>query len=172
MKNKRTLLYLVILITLINLSALGTILYQRYKISQPCEPGSSFERVKKEVGLSAAQVEQFQVHRRAFHAELDSLDRLLATERRLLAAEIRTVNPDSVRIAAVVERIGQLQQQSQYRVIGHFFQIKKILTPDQQKKFFAIALERFVARQQFPGSFRMRQDEMNKRNSGEQNLDQ
>ena len=170
--KKRILLYLAILITLVNLSALGTILYQRHKISQPCEPGIGFERVKKEVGLTAAQIEQFQVYRQVFHAELDSLDRLLATERRLLAEEISAVNPDSARITAIVNRIGQLQQQSQYRVIKHFFQIKQILTSEQQEKFFNIVLERFVGRQQFPCSSQTRQDEMNNRNSGEQSLDQ
>ncbi|MFZ5517455.1 MAG: Spy/CpxP family protein refolding chaperone [Candidatus Zhuqueibacterota bacterium] len=159
--KKRILLYLAILITLVNLSALGAILYQRYKIAQPCESGNGFDRVKKQVKLTAVQIEQFQVYRQVFHAELDSLDRLLATERRLLAEEIRAVKPDSARIAAVVEGIGQLQQQSQYRVIEHFFQIKQILTPEQQEQFFNIVLERFVGRQQFPGLSRMRQDEMN-----------
>ena len=151
MKRKVT-IYLVILVTLGNLSALATILYLRWQKPYLCQPGSGFERVKKEVGLSQVQIQQFQVYRRAFHSELDSLDRLLADERRLLAEKIRQTDPDSVRIKDIVERIGHLQQQSQYRVIRHFSQIKEMLTPEQQERFFDIVLGRFVCPRQFPGA--------------------
>ncbi len=150
--KKRTLIYLVVLITMINVSALGTMLYLRWQASLPCQSGTGFDQVKKDVGLSAKQEQQFQVYRKRFHAELDSMDQRLAYERRKLANEIRQSEPDSARIREIIQHIGRLQQESQYRIIDHFFQIKKILEPEQQETFFNIVLERFVKRRQLPGA--------------------
>ncbi|MDW7679258.1 MAG: periplasmic heavy metal sensor [bacterium] len=144
--------YLIILITLINISALVTVLYLRWQSPVFCKPGSGFEMVKREVGLSPEQLEKLEVYRRLFHAELDSLDRLLAEDRRRLAQEIRRSDPDTSQISAIVENIGRLQTRSQYRAIEHFFQIKTILSPEQQEKFFNIVLERFLSRRQFTGA--------------------
>jgi len=146
--RKKTLAWIVIFITLANLTSLATMFYLKRQNNNSCQPGSRFELVKKEVGLNPSQIEQFQVNRKAFHKELDSLEQLLYKQRRELSLEIRKENPDSSYISQIMEQVGTLQQESQYRVINHFFQIKKILTPEQQAIFFNLTLEDCFLRQQ------------------------
>ena len=139
--KKQTLTWIVILVTLANISSLTTMFFLRRQTNVICQPGSRFEQVKKEVGLTPSQIEQFQYNRETFHKQLDSLEQLLYNQRGKLAIEIRQEQPDSVHIREIVKRIGVLQQESQHSVINHFFQIKKILTPEQQETFFNLALE-------------------------------
>ena len=146
--KKRTLVWIIILVTLVNISSLATMFFLKRQTSDTCQPGSRFEQIKKEVGLTPSQIEQFQFNRETFHRQLDSLEQLLYNQRRELASEIRQEQSDSAHIGAIVDSIGVLQQESQHRVINHFFQIKKILTLEQQETFFNLALEDcFLTRQ-------------------------
>ena len=153
--KKRVFIYFVLIITIINLSSLGVILYQRQKMSvlpYKMKGQNIFERVQREVKLTPGQMEQFQKLRIAFHAQLDSLSANVAKKNKLLAAEIKKENPDTVAINQLVKDISAIQMESKYLVIQHFFSIKKILTKEQQKKFFNIVLQRFLGKNQISGS--------------------
>jgi len=52
-----------------------------------------------------------------------------------------------------------MQTESQYLVIHHFYSIKKILTKEQQEKFFNIVLQRFLGESQLSGPACIRQKE-------------
>lgn len=146
--KKRTIAWIVIFITLVNITSLATMFYLRRQNNVSWQPGSRFELIKKEVRLTPSQIEQFQVYRESFHKELDSLEQLLHNQRRELSLEIRKETPDSIHILKITEHIGILQQESQHKVINHFFQLKKILTPEQQETFFNLTLEDGFLRQQ------------------------
>jgi ERCC4-type nuclease len=74
---------------------------------------------------------------------MDSLAEKIAQKSRFLAKELKKNNPDSILIYRFVKDISSIQTETQYRVIRHFYSIKKILTQQQQEKFFNIVLERF-----------------------------
>ena len=158
--KKKPLIYFAVIITLINLSSLGVILYQRQKIpvlSYRMKGQNVFERVKRDVKLTPSQIEQFQKLRIAFHSQLDSLSEKVNQKNKLLAAEIKKDNPDSVLINHLITDISALQTESQYLVIRHFYSIKKILTKEQQEKFFNIVLQRFLGKNRLPGPVCIRQ---------------
>lgn len=155
--SKRFIVYLAMLLTIINLTILGVIIYHHWMVPEPERQLTGFERVKQAVEPTPDQLEQMQELRRSFHTELDSLEILLTGERRQLAEEIRSAEPDSAEMRRLINRIGRLQQESQHRIIRNFMEIREILTPAQRERFFDIVLERFVSRQQFPGQNRMRQ---------------
>ncbi|MBN1821106.1 MAG: periplasmic heavy metal sensor [Prolixibacteraceae bacterium] len=146
--KKRTLAWIVILVTIANISSLATMFYLKRQNSVNCQPHSRFEQVEKEVGLTPSQNAQFQVYRETFHKDLDSLEQLLYNQRRKLSLEIRKEKPDSIHIHEITEHIVALQKKSQNRAINHFFQIKKILTLEQQETFFNLALENCFLTQQ------------------------
>jgi hypothetical protein len=50
---------------------------------------------------------------------------------------------DTTRVNINLDNISRLQFSAQWKVISHLLSVKRILNPDQQKKFFAIVLERF-----------------------------
>ena len=160
--KKKAFIYFILIITIINLSSLGVILYQRSKISLlPSVRGQKvFEQVRREVKLTPGQMEQFQKLRIAFHTQLDSLSANVDQKNKLLAVEIKKDSPDTLIINQLVGDISARQTESQYLVIHHFFSIKKILTKQQQEKFFNIVLQRFMRKNQLSGPACVRQKDI------------
>ncbi|NOY60726.1 MAG: periplasmic heavy metal sensor [Calditrichaeota bacterium] len=163
--KKKAFIYFILIITLINLSSLGVILYQRAKISllTGVRGQKVFEQVKREVKLTPSQIEKFQKLRIAFHSKLDSLSASFNQKNRLLAAEIKKDNPDTLVINQLVRDIGAMQTESQFLVIHHFFSIKKILTKQQREKFFDIVLQHFMGKNQLSGPACIRQKDSPKK---------
>ncbi len=160
--RKKAFIYFILIITIINLSSLGVILYQRSKISWlPNGRGQKvFEQVKREVKLTPDQMEQFQKLRIEFHTQLDSFSAKVNQKNKRLSAEIGKDNPDTVIIKRLVGDISAIQTESQFLVIHHFFSIKKILTKQQQEKFFNVVLQRFMAKNQLSGPACIRQKDI------------
>ena len=146
-----------IVLTVINLVAFGTLLYNRWSCSQA--PSCSevrdqrFEQMKQELALSTEQTAQLDVYRTTFHAELDSLSTQLVVARTQLAHALSEKKLDTSRVNNILDEIGRLQSSAQKKVISHLLSVKSILNPEQQEKFFAIVLERFssASDQPMPG---------------------
>ncbi len=152
---KKKFIYLIIAVSLINLIAVGTVIYQRWLGSEsPCAPmqEARFEQVKRELVLSPAQIARFEEIRREFHAGIDSLNQLLEGQNRVLLQEIWQPQPDAACIDTLLNRISQLQMESQQRVIEHFYQFREVLTLEQWQTFYGIVAERFPGRMKNPGS--------------------
>ena len=146
-----------IILTVINLAAFGTLMYSRWSNSQPPSlpdlRDHRFEQMKRELALTADQTAQLNVYRTEFHAELDSLASQLVAARTQLAQALLENKLDTIRVSSNLDNISQLQLSAQRRVISHLLSVKSILNPEQQKKFFAIVLERFstASDQPMPG---------------------
>lgn len=146
-----------IVLTIINLVAFGTLLYNRWNCSKAssCSEGREqrFEQMKRELTLSAKQTAQLDTYRTTFHMELDSLSTLLVAARTQLAHALSEEKSDTTRVNTLLDEIGRLQLSAQKKVISHLLSVKSILNPKQQKKFFAIVLERFssASDQPMPG---------------------
>lgn len=152
---KIKIIYLIIIVTVINLIAVATVIYQRWlNPESPCAPmqEARFEQVKRELALSPAQIASFEKIRRNFHARTDSLNQSLEGINRGLLQEIWQTQPDTARIDTLLNRISQLQMESQQLVIAHFYQFKEVLTPVQWQTFYSIVAERFPGRMRNPGS--------------------
>jgi Spy/CpxP family protein refolding chaperone len=145
---KRNIVYAAaIILTVVNLAAFGTLLYNRWSNAQPPhlsdQRDQRFEQMKKELALSAEQVTQLDMYRTTFHAELDSLSTQLVAARTQLAHALLEDKLDTARVNSNLDTISRLQFSAQRKVISHLLSVKRILNPDQQKQFFAIVLERF-----------------------------
>lgn len=146
---KKKFIYLIIIVTVINLIALATVIYQSWlNPERPCAPmrEARFDQVKRELALSTAQISRFKEIRRDFHSDIDSLNQLLEGINQALLREIWQPQPDTALIDTLLNRISQLQMESQHLVIGHFYQFKEVLTQEQWQKFYGIVAERFPGR--------------------------
>ena len=155
---KRNIVYTAaIILTVINLASLGTSLYSRWSNTQPPSlpdrRDQRFEQMKRELSLSTEQAAQLDAYRTTFHAELDSLSTRLVAARTQLAHALLEDKLDTTRVNINLDNISRLQFSAQRKVISHLLSVKRILNPDQQKKFFAIVLERFssASDQPMPG---------------------
>lgn len=139
--------YAVFILLAVNLTALGVMVYHRWfepETSCPSDkPGKSFERLKRELSLSTEQEKNFLAYRKIFHSIIDSISSKMQEERRLLVAELKKEDPDLDRLKEIVERINLFQLEAQKKVAEHLLEVKKMLEPEQQEKFFKIVLERF-----------------------------
>lgn len=154
--KKRITIYLIVIVTLINLSSLGTILYLKWteedNVPVNVLPGYRFELIKKELKLSPQQLEQFEKIRTELHSRLDTLDTKFNSLRKEMLSEIwQTQETDSQKIENILEKFNQLQSETQRWIVQHFFKFKDVLTPEQSEKFYKIVSERFPGQQRNPG---------------------
>lgn len=158
--KKRITIYLIVIVTLINLSSLGTILYLKLteedNVAQSVLPGSRFELMKKELELTPQQLDQFEKIRTELHTRLDTLDARSYSLRKEMLSEIwQTQKPDSQKIENILQQFSQLQLETQRWIVQHFYKFKEVLTPEQAEKFYKIVSERFPGQQRNPGLRRM-----------------
>jgi Spy/CpxP family protein refolding chaperone len=153
--NKKTIYYAALLLTFINLGALGTVLY--YHIAggntSPLTENRNqrFEEVRHALDLSPQQISKFEVSRAIFYARTDSLSTVLVRERTELANELWQTPVDTSRINDLVNSIGEVQSAAQRAIIAHLLDVKKVLTPGQQAQLRTIVLQRFASRQPITG---------------------
>ena len=146
-----------ILLTVVNLAAFGTLLYNRWSTAHTPTVVDSrdhrFEQMRRELTLSEEQTAQLDVYRTTFHAELDSVSMQLVAERTEMAHALLEERVDSARVNGILDNISRLQSTAQKRVISHLLSVKSMLRPEQKKKFFAIVLQRFssASDQPLPG---------------------
>ncbi|HQT92599.1 MAG TPA: periplasmic heavy metal sensor [Candidatus Kryptobacter bacterium] len=153
--NKKTIYYTALVLTFINLGALGTVLYYRVaggNISPLTESRNQrFEEVRHALDLSRQQISKFEVSRSIFYARTDSLSTVLVRERTELANELWQTPTDTLRVNGLVDSIGQVQSAAQRAIIAHLLEVKEVLTLDQQEKLHSIVLRRFESSQPIPG---------------------
>jgi Spy/CpxP family protein refolding chaperone len=136
-----------IILTVINLVGFGMLLYSRWSSthapSLPDRRDQRFQQMKQELALSAEQTAQLDIYRTTFHAELDSLSTQLVAARIQLAHALLEDELDTARVNNILDNISRLQSSAQRKVISHLLSVKSILNHLQQKKFFAVVLQRF-----------------------------
>ena len=139
--------YVVFILLVINMTALGVMVYNRWfepETSCPSDkPGKGFVRLKRELSLSTEQEKNLLAYRKNFHSIIDSISLKMQEERRLLVAELTQEDPDIDQLKKTVERINLFQLEAQRKVVEHLLEVKKMLEPEQQEKFFKIVQDRF-----------------------------
>lgn len=153
--KKRITFYLVVVVTLINLSSLGTIIYLKWIANNEAHisvsPENRFGLIKDELKLTPQQVEQFEKIRKEFHSKLDTLDTKFESLRKEMLKEIWRSKADSQKIESILVQFSMLQVQTQRWVVQHFNKFKEVLTPEQSEKFYKIVSERFPGHEKSPG---------------------
>ncbi len=147
--KKRILPLALVILTLVNMVALGTMVYHRFSKSktaacaEPCD--GQFEQMRKALSLSTEQATKLDGCRKSFHTDLNILTDQLRTARTQLAILLAEASPNDTEINQSLLEIGRFQAAAQKRVISHLLAVKAFLDPDQQKMFFSIVSERFSA---------------------------
>jgi Spy/CpxP family protein refolding chaperone len=149
--KKRITIYLIVIVTLINLSSLGTIIYLKWIAKNDASvsvlPENRFELIKEELKLTPQQIEQFEKIRTEFHSKLDTLDTKFETLRKEMLKEIWQSEAGSQKLESILEQFNRQQAESQRWVVQHFYKFKKVLNPEQSEKFYNILSKRFPGQQ-------------------------
>lgn len=155
MKKKFT-LYIIAVVTLINLSSLGTIIYLKWNPGNNLSMNDIREKrlavMKEELKLSPEQVKQFGMFMKEFHFRLDTLDSRFDSLRKEMLFEIwQTTTTDSQKLESILLQFGSLQLETQRWIIQHFYKFKEVLTPEQIDKFYKIVAVQFPMQQRKHG---------------------
>ncbi len=137
--KERTLTYLVIVLVVINVAALGTIIYQR--VSGPFwrpDRGDDMMSPQDVPGNLSLRPEQRQFLRDSRH-RMDSLMTPIQAEigkKRLeLMSEMDSNRPDTIKIDQLVTEIGVLQVQIEKTMVHNFIEDSKSFSPEQREWF-------------------------------------
>ncbi len=145
--KKNLLIWVIVLLTVFNLAALGTIAYHRFRYCGERHPEMRHHRqgfLHRELALSDTQEEQMNVLKQSFHSSSRPTRAALKRKREQLLQFLTNTETDIGKINSVQNEIDSLQSELQKRVIAHLLDEKKILTPEQQSKFFSIIRERLM----------------------------
>ena len=145
--KKNIVIILLVFLTILNISALATIAYQRITHAgkapppqePPPEPG---KRMIRYLGLNEEQANAFHANHERLKKETEPIFTSMEAKRKELMDETAVEQPDIEKINNLIEEIGTLEIALKKKTITNMLALKSILTPEQQKKFFSRFHER------------------------------
>ena len=137
---------LIIVLTLslaVNASAVATIGYHYWRNacltpSAPCPLNEGEHHPYQDLGLSPEQLAKMTSLAGSFHGRLNELEGAVETRRNLLIDCLGANQIDLPRTEALRKEIAGYQDEIQKEVIAHIAESKKVMNPDQQKRFIEL----------------------------------
>ena len=134
---------LIVVLTLslvVNASAVATIGYHYWRNScftpsAPCPLNQEDHYLYQDLGLSPEQLSKMALLAGSFHRRLNELEAGIEAKRNLLIDSLGEEKIDLPRTEAIRKEIAGFQDEVQKEVITHIAASKKIMNPDQQKRF-------------------------------------
>ncbi len=152
MKSKWLIIVLVLSLA-INAGVLASMGYHYYVSASslstaPCPmlPGDS--HLYQSLGLSKDQLAEIEPMAQKFHTRIAELGAAMESKRELLV-DLLAKGGDSASIESLRKEMASVQDEIQKEVITHITELKKILDPDQQRRFFDL-MRRSMALAQSP----------------------
>ena len=102
----------------------------------PLSPGDG--HFYQRLGLSDSQLERMEPLARTFHAKLERLSRETERKRELCVDLLSRDEVDPGKIESLRKDMAGIQDRIQRVVINHILDMKKILKPEQKKRFFKL----------------------------------
>ncbi|MCX5827852.1 MAG: Spy/CpxP family protein refolding chaperone [Deltaproteobacteria bacterium] len=135
--------FILILSLFMNASVLATVGYHYYRNtcltpSAPCPLNGGNHHLYQSLGLSHAQLAQMEPLSKTFHARIETLGATMEGKRNLLIDLLEHEGSDLSSIEETRKEIAGIQDTIQKEVMMHIMQTKKILNPQQQKRFFEL----------------------------------
>ena len=114
----------------------------------PMSPGDS--HLYQFLGLSNAQLAKMEPLAQKFHGQIAELGAAMEEKKETLT-DLLQKDSDPVKIENLRKEMAMIQDEIQKEVITHITELKKILDPDQQQRFFNL-IRQSMARAQSPWS--------------------
>jgi len=137
------LMIILILSLAVNFSGLATIGYHYWRNAcltptAPCPLSPEDSHLYQTLGLSPDQLAKMTTLAGTFHHRLNELESAVTAKRNLMIDLLGEDVIDLPRTEAIRKEIAAFQDKVQKEVIKHIAESKKIMTPDQQKRFIEL----------------------------------
>lgn len=136
--GKKWLLIVAVLLTVVNLSALGTFTYKLWCHRKPGGSDAHFRYLKKRVRLTDEQVSKMKDFREKIRPKIDGLSHQLEEKRTELLRELMAESPDTARIEGMLNEMNSSQSAIEREVVNNILSQKVVLSPEQRKKLFLL----------------------------------
>ncbi len=149
--EKKHFIWIIAILTVINLSALGTIFYhikfqenpEEKELSMPdreigppdVRPGQFF---RDELNLSVEQRQQFRDLRRNFHVQANELTFEMQIKRNEMITELAKDDPDVAKLKNIARDIGDMHTTLKELTMEYYLGMKEVCTPEQEAKLYKI----------------------------------
>ncbi|MFC2104651.1 Spy/CpxP family protein refolding chaperone [Bacteroidota bacterium] len=142
--TKKTLIIgIIILLLVINISALSTIFYHKKIRSKKIAEISNVQKdirvrgmrryIQEELNLSEEQFIQFRESHTAYMTSSQEIASELDIKRSEMMNEVANINPSSEKLDSIAYNIGTLHYELKKLTINHFMELKNICKEDQQE---------------------------------------
>jgi hypothetical protein len=156
--SKNWMVWAIFVLALMNLSTLGTIVYQRNKpsaredsvireknISEDASVKFSGRYFRDELSLSKEQMNKFSEFNPAFRQAVRSINQQLILKRKEMLLEMAGENCDTNRLNTICDSIGYLHSSLKKQTCLYYLDFKKICDASQQQKLEQLFSEMFTA---------------------------
>jgi uncharacterized membrane protein len=141
--KERALIYLVVVLVVINVAALGTIIYQR--LADPdwgaLRPKAMMEAdpaILKRLRLAPEQREMMRESRHRVDSLVTPVQTEIHRKQQELYSEMDSDRPDTALINNLIGEIGALQVTIQKTMVHNFLDDSRNITPDQRRAFLKL----------------------------------
>lgn len=137
--KKRLLALGLILLVVINVSALLTFAYNRWLRApgkHPAANSAGATSLERHLCLSGEQEQCIKDIRFSFDSETGGIQAQMREKRRAMVEEMKKESPDSASIDKLIEEISRLQAEIQKKAALNLLKEKELLTPEQKATFF------------------------------------
>jgi hypothetical protein len=133
--RKQLLVFGIILVTLINLSAAATYWFKKPERRRRTRPSteSANNFIAQELDLNASQQETMLVEQKAYFAMMRTIQDSIRGLRRQMFRDLAQNQPDTAALAELAARIGGLQAKFETRTYRHILSLAEICTPEQKE---------------------------------------
>lgn len=155
--NKKWMAWLVLILLLLNISALGTIIYFTYhKHDRHFQSGNESKMIPgkemiKELGLNSSQAQVFCNIRHEFFEEIKPSLEKLRNQRKMTFSELNKENPDTAYLKGIADSTGKIQAELKKETMRHYLRIRKICNSEQREKLSALYSGMFMVEGQGRG---------------------
>jgi Spy/CpxP family protein refolding chaperone len=140
--KKRIVILAIVLLCIINITALATLSYNRWIKPQrwegEMEQAAEWEALEIKINLKPNQIQRMQGLRLSFEEEVETLRQQMEEKRLQLIDEVKNPSPDLKYIDRVVDELSELQGEVQKKTIRNLLKDKELLTPGQQERYFSM----------------------------------
>lgn len=139
--KKNTVIIVIAVLLIINIATISTILYHSYgerfvKKEQP--ERNSAEGFWKELNFNQQQIDTFKTMGRQFNQEIWVVMEEMNKIRLELINEMSAANPDTTKMFAMADEIGNKHAEIKRMTINHFIKLKRTYSPEQFDRFVKI----------------------------------
>ena len=146
--KRQIVIWSMVLLTVVNVASLSTMGYHRW-FGDHREQGQRESRedrrraLEKELGLTAAQIENRETTRRALREGMKPIQEALRKKREVFYKTLMAVDSERTLIDSLNVEVDALEKEIENRFIEYILTQKEILTPEQFEKIFSSMRRRY-----------------------------